>query len=411
MKYLRNYCSGKLLDDRGFSLPIVLGIIGLCAGLVLGYWSTVKSELGSTQNYYEGVKASYYAECGARKALGKLSDGTYYSNSNTARADVSANPVDSDGKYSVICYNPTFPSSSPTYDANKRAIESIGLGNGSVSRTLVLNPITCVPPWGNMSDFALFTVGGATLTGSAAIVGSVATNGTLNLDWSAHVTGNAAANTIVHAAALSVAISGTATTSYNCTGLAALKPANDTSSTTVLRRSTYSALTHPTGATLTGSDYSYPWHDPAPVITGGNYYCPGKLAFSDSQVVTGTGPVLIYAVGDIHLGGSGHLGKSDGTGGDFMLITEGNILIDGDAKVYNTVAIAGGTITVGGSGALTGSAISFSASPAIFSGVGLTYDAATFALFPTVIAGLSVTSPGWSGGAAMQITIGGYYYQ
>ncbi|MEI6287227.1 MAG: hypothetical protein WCP79_12045 [Bacillota bacterium] len=408
MKYLRKFRANNRLGNRGFSLPIVLGIIGLICGLLLGYMSTSRSELGSTQAFYESATASNFAECGARAALSKLNDTTYYSNSNKAKADVSIDPAES-GKYRVLCYNPTF--GLPSYDANKRAIESTGLGSGSVSRTLVLNPITCVPPWGNMSDFALFTVGGATLTGSASIVGSVATNGTLNLDWSTHVTGNAAGNTIVHAAALSVAISGTATTSYNCAGLAALKPASDTSSTTVLRRSTYSALAHPTGATLTGSDYSYPWHDPAPVITGGNYYCPGKLSFSDSQVVTGTGPVLIYAVGDIHLGGSGHLGKSDGTGGDFMLITEGNILIDGDAKAYNTIAIAGGTITVSGSGALTGSAISFSSTPATFSGVGLTYDAATFALFPTVIAGLSVTSPGWSGGTAMQITIGGYSYQ
>jgi len=250
--------------------------------------------------------------------------------------------------------------------------------------------------------------GAVALTGSAGITGDVLTNGAINLAWSTHITGKASANSIT-CAAPSGSIGGTPTIGtglgFYDANLAAMKPGTG-SSVTVLKQSTYYDVTNPpgynttthfapgvttpTGATLSEGNYSYDWQNRT--IAAGTYYCPGKLTFSTSGSLTATGPVLIYSVGNVQLGGSGSLS------GNFMIISEGNINIDGNAPAYNAVCIAGGTFTIGGSGRLRGAVISFTSVTTTISGAGFTYNKSTYDAFPTAEAGLTVLAPGGGSG-------------
>lgn len=393
MKHLRRFRFKMQLGRRGFSLPVVLGITGLCIGLVLGYFATTRSEQGSMKSYYNGTKAGYFAECGARAAIGKL---TYNIDSfrdlSNSQAGTTIN--DASGNYSVHCSNPLYPS-----DMSRRVIVATGSGGGGLTRSLTVEPISIQTGIGN---YALFTVGGVTLSGSSSVSGSVGTNGIITLNGTSSITGNAGASSFTG----SGTVTGIKTTGYNCSGLAAMKP-GESSSVSVLTRSTYSSASPPPGATLSGSDYSYDYQ--SRVLADGTYYCPGKLNFSTSGTLTCAGTVTIYAVGDVALTNGGRLGKADGTGGKFLIISEGNISIIGDAKAYNVIVIAGGTLTISNSAVLIGSGLSFSTSASTISGAGFTYDKTTFDAFPAVESGLSVT-PLAGGTSVGTITIGGYHY-
>ena len=127
------------------------------------------------------------------------------------------------------------------------------------------------------------------------------------------------------------------------------------------------------------------------------------MKFSDSGSLTSTGPVTIYSVGDVQIGGSGSLN------GTFMIISEGKINVDGAAIVNKAVLISAGNFTDGGSGAVKGSVVSFGTCSV--SGAGFVYDQTAFDGFPDIEGQLTVTNPGWSGAGSgtWEVVVGGYY--
>ncbi|MFA6075708.1 MAG: hypothetical protein WCV63_06300 [Negativicutes bacterium] len=388
-------------NNKGFALPIVLVALGVVSVVVVAVLSMQSLNVSTADSQGQGIRSQFLAEYGARAAIRKLiADSTYRTNTNSLIGVTDTVAVsDVGGRYVVKCSN-----SSPITQPLQRIIQSNGeimtMGFATASRTLVLDnpPLTLVSPQDNMGNYSFFSLGAFSLSGSASVTGNVGTLSTTTLSGSTTINGSVAAAGINCPAWCT--ITGTRTSGYTSNLTAAMKPGT-TSTITGLNRSNYSAYSAPSGATNSGSNYTYDWQ--SRTIAGGTYYCPGTLKFSDSGSLTATGPVIIYSVGNVQIGGSGSLN------GTFMIISEGKINVDGAAVVNKAVLISGGNFTDGGSGSVKGSVVSFGTCSV--SGAGFVYDQAAFDGFSDIESQLTVTNPGWSGGGSgnWEVQVGGYY--
>ncbi|MEI6287226.1 MAG: hypothetical protein WCP79_12040 [Bacillota bacterium] len=390
-------------NSKGFTLPVVLVSLAMIAVIVIAGMSIQSINVTTADSQNQGIRAQFLAEYGARAAIRKLAtDATYRANTNSLVGVTDTVTIsDVSGKYVVKCSN-----NNPITQPLQRIIQSNGqiteLGFSVATRTLVLDnpPITLIEHAGtdNMGNYSFFSLGAFSLSGSAQVTGNVGTLSTTTLSGSTRINGSVAASSVICPAWCT--ITGDKTSGYTSSLTAAMAPGTG-STLSRLNRATYSGFSAPTGATATGSNYAYDWQ--SRTLAEGTYYCPGTMKFSDSGSLTSTGPVIIYSVGDVQIGGSGSLN------GTFMIISEGKINVDGAAIVNKAVLISKGNFTDGGSGAVKGSVVSFATCSV--SGAGFVYDQTAFDGFPDIEGQLTVTNPGWSGSGSgtWEVVVGGYY--
>ncbi|MFA6075709.1 MAG: hypothetical protein WCV63_06305 [Negativicutes bacterium] len=353
-------------NNRGFSLPIVLGIIGLLAGLALGYLATVRSELSTTQAFYEGTKAGYYAECGARAAVSKLAyDAAYRTATNRTRIAALLDPL-TGSSYSVICYNPTYSASSDTY---QRKIESTGNNSAYASRTLTLSPVTLSPPMIGLGKYALFTGGNMTVSNNVIVTGSLASNGTITLGNGASVSDGIFPN-------------------YGFTGLAGILP-SATSLLPYTDRETYSEASPalPAPPTVSGA------------MSVGSYYSSGDWTVPNNAIITTSEVVTIFVNGNVIFGNTCYLtGTSPGS---FAILATGTVTFGNNDVLTKALVVCGGVFSLNNNAALSGAIVC--GGEAAVNNNGFGFDESTYsnysALFNYQIIDVSTK---WT------VTVGGY---